>query len=443
MNTTLLTGGCVVTMDDAYTVLPRGDVLVEGAHVRAIAASVARPPGARVIDCAGCIVMPGLVQAHVHLCQTLARGRVDDAPLLEWLRGTILPYEAALDAEGAAASAELGCAELLLSGTTAILDMGTVRWQDEIFAACDRAGLRVTSGKAMMDAGDGVPARLREGTRQSLDESVALKKRWHGTAGGRLRYAYAPRFALSCSESLLREVAELAREPGVGMHTHASENRDECAIVREQTGLDNIAYLEKLGLLGPGAVLAHCVWATPAEQAQLARHGAHVAHCPSSNLKLASGIAPVLELRAAGVNVAIGADGAPCNNTLDGFQELRLTALLHRAHGDARAIGARTALELATRGGARALGLDADIGSLAVGKRADVIVVDAMRLPQAPRGTEDPYAMLVYSGCSRDVRDVLVDGRLVVRDRYLLTLDEGQVKARAQAAAARIFRAQP
>jgi cytosine/adenosine deaminase-related metal-dependent hydrolase len=350
----------------------------------------------------------------------------------------VWPYEAALDADAARASAELGCAELLLGGTTAILDMGTVHWQDEIFAACERAGIRALSGKAMMDRGDEVPAGLRETTRASLDEAAALAARWHGAADGRLRYAYAPRFALSCSEELLRSAAAAARAGGMRLHTHASENRDECAAVRAQTGLDNVAYFDRIGLGGDDTVLAHGVWVSEAERALLARAGTHVVHCPSANLKLASGIAEVPELLAAGVSVALGADGAPCNNNLSIFNEMRLAALIQRPRAGTGALPARKIVELATLGGARALGLEREIGSIEVGKRADLCVVDASAVPQAPLGAGDPYSTIVFASSARDVRDVLVDGRFVVQDATLTTLPVAEVVARARAAAARM-----
>ena len=434
----LLENACIVTMDGARRVL-HGSVLVEHGRITQVAARVSIPPGTRIIDCSGCILLPGLVQAHVHLCQTLARGRADDAVLLDWLRNAVWPYEAALGAREAEASALLGCAELLLGGTTAILDMGTVRWQDDIFAACARAGIRATSGKAMMDRGDEVPRGLREQTRESLAESERLAARWHGAEAGRLRYAYAPRFVLSCSEELLREAGEAARAGGMRLHTHASENPDECKAVREQVGADNVEYFEKIGLLGTHCVLAHGVWVTEAERALLAKTGTHVTHCPSANLKLASGVAPVPELMEAGINVALGGDGAPCNNNLDAFVEMRLAALLHRPRAGVKAMSARKALEMATLGGARALGLESEIGSIEVGKRGDLTVVDASGIGQAPLGDTDPYSTIVYASSSRDVRHVIVDGKLVVRDRELQTLDREEVLARAREAAARLF----
>jgi cytosine/adenosine deaminase-related metal-dependent hydrolase len=381
--------------------------------------------------------MPGLVQSHIHTCQTLARGRSDDLALLDWLKQIVWPYEAALGREDAAASALLACAELLLVGTTAIQDMGTVHHTDAIFEVLRDSGLRALAGKAMMDHGDDVPAGLRESTKESLGESAALVKAWHGAAGGRLTYAYAPRFVLSCTEELLREVAGRARAEGVRIHTHSSENADEIAAVRALRGDDNVAYLHGLGMSGPHVGLAHCVWLSERERAILRETGTHVLHCPSSNLKLASGIAQVPEMIAEGIAVSIGADGAPCNNNLDGFLELRLAALLHKPRVGPRAMPAAQVVWLATMGGARALGLEAEIGSLEVGKKADVIVVDVQGAHVVP--TESAHSAVVYAARSTDVRHVVVDGRVVVNRGELLTLDAPRAIAEAKTRARAIF----
>jgi 5-methylthioadenosine/S-adenosylhomocysteine deaminase len=285
----------------------------------------------------------------------------------------------------------------------------------------------------MMDAPDPqIPAGLRESTAASLDESAKLIKRWHGTANDRLRYAYAPRFVLSCTDELLRAVGTEATTKGVRIHTHASENPGEVALVRARFGKDNIVVLDELGLLGPHACIAHCIHLT-----ELAARGAHVCHCPSSNLKLASGICPVPELIAAGISVAIGADGAPCNNNLDGFLELRLAALLHKHRLGPRTLPAPEVVRMATLGGAAALGLDHRIGSLEIGKRGDVIAVDLSALHAVPNGR--PWSAIAYAAKSSDVRHVAVDGALVVRDRLLLTLEVGKVRDRANTAATRLF----
>jgi 5-methylthioadenosine/S-adenosylhomocysteine deaminase len=317
-----------------------------------------------------------------------------------------------------------------------VLDMATVRHTDAIFEVARAAGLRATIGKAMMDA-DETPAILRETTRASLDESARLCAAWHGAESGRLRYAYAPRFALSCTDELLRETARAARQAGVLIHTHASENKDEIAEVERRTGMRNIEYLHSVGLTGSDVCLAHCVWLDEAERRLLAETGTHVLHCPSSNAKLGSGVAAIAELMEAGISVSLGADGAPCNNNLDGFLELRLAALLQKSRRGATAMRAPLVVRMATLGGARALGLDDQIGSLEVGKRGDVIVVD-MNVAHAVPAT-DPYSALVYALRSSDVRHVVVEGSVVVRDRALITMDVEAAIRDARARAHAIF----
>jgi 5-methylthioadenosine/S-adenosylhomocysteine deaminase len=431
-------GGTILTIDPQHRVLA-GDVATrDGVIVHIGGSYTPQTSDYSILDCAGCVVMPGLVQAHVHTVQTLARGRADDLELLDWLRQVIWPYEAALDEDAARVAGELACAELLLGGTTAILDMATVHHTDAIFAAAEHAGIRATIGKAMMDAPDPqIPAGLRETTQHSLDESARLIKRWHGTAGDRLRYAYAPRFVLSCTDELLREVGTQAKARGVGIHTHASENTGEVALVRQRFGKENIIVLDELGLLGPHTCIAHGIHLSAAERAVLAARGAHICTCPSSNLKLASGVCPLPELIAAGVSCAIGADGAPCNNNLDGFTELRLVALLHKPRLGPRTLPAPEVVRLATLGGAAALGQADRIGSLEVGKRGDVIAVDVTPLHTVPSGS--PWSQIAYAAKSCDVRHVAVDGSVVVREKTLLTLDLGKVRACAHEAAGKLF----
>jgi cytosine/adenosine deaminase-related metal-dependent hydrolase len=431
-------GGTILTIDPEHRVLAGDVACIGGAIVQVGGAYTPRTHDYTIVDCAGCIVMPGLVQAHVHTCQTLARGRADDMELLDWLRNVVWPYEAALDPAAMTASAELACAELLLGGTTAMLDMATVHHTDQVFAAAERTGIRATIGKAMMDYPDPqIPPGLRESTQASLDASAKLIARWHGAADGRLRYAYAPRFVLSCTDELLREVGVQARARGVGIHTHASENTGEVALVHQRFAKPNIQVLDELGLLGPHCCIAHCIHLSADERRLLAARGAHVCHCPSSNLKLASGTCQLPELIAAGVSVAIGADGAPCNNNLDGFLELRLAALLHKPRSGPRTLPAPEVVRMATLGGAAALGLADQIGSLEVGKRGDVIAVDIETLHTSP--TASPWSAIAYGAKAHDVRHVAVDGALVVRDAALRTLEVPRVRAAARAAAARLF----
>ncbi|HNI58583.1 MAG TPA: amidohydrolase family protein [Pseudomonadota bacterium] len=414
-NNWLLRGGTLVTVDETQPVLT-GDLLIIDGAIAALGTIHPDDPrlaGVQVRDVTGCVVLPGLVQAHIHLCQTLGRGLADDLPLLRWLKERVLPYEAALDENDIALAAQVGIAELLLSGTTNLLDMGTVRHHDALCTAVAKTGIRATLGKAMMDHPDTVPANLRETTEASLREADELCQRWHGH--GRLRYGYAPRFLVSCSDSLMRGVAERVTQSsrqGPGIHTHASEQRDEVALIRDRTGQDNVAALRALGVGGPRTVLAHCVHVTEKEISHLQQDGTHVTHCPSSNLKLGSGIAPVARLLAEKVDVALGADGAPCNNRLDGFAELRLMAILQKGLLGPEVLPAKTALRIATLGGAKALGQDDVVGSLTQGKRADVVVVGPHSPGQLP--AHDPVSMLVYATQGSDVKDVFVDGELLV-----------------------------
>ncbi|CAN5647968.1 5'-deoxyadenosine deaminase [soil metagenome] len=433
----LLRGGTVVTCDDSDRVF-QGDVLVRGSRIVALGPKAAREAQGptRVLDATGSAVIPGLIQAHVHLCQVLFRGMADDLPLLEWLSQRIWPFEAAHDARSLRASAELGLLEMMRAGTTTILDMGTVHHHDEVMDACLRSGIRAISGKTMMDVGDSVPKGLRETTRSSLSESDALRSRWHGKADGRIGYAYAPRFVLSCSEALVRGVAERSRDNGSLMHTHAAEHAGEREAVRAALDADDLEILRRWGLFGERAILAHGVQLTDDEARTLAREGTRIVHCPSANLKLGSGIARIAVLDELGVQLAIGCDGAPCNNNLDPWQELRHAALLAKTRTGTTAIPAKRALRLATIDGARALHLD-DVGSLEVGNRADLVVVGLHDAHQEPGG--DVFSRLVYATQARDVKHVVVDGSIVVRNREHVHFDHEATLARARAEAKRLF----
>lgn len=432
---TLIRGGTVVTMNPQGEIR-RADILVVDDRITAIG-DLSKTEADQIIDATGRVVMPGLVQAHIHLCQTLFRGQADDLELLDWLGQRILPLEAAHDEESVYYSAMLGTAELLRGGTTAIVDMETVHHTDSAFHAIAEAGIRAISGKVMIDSGPAVPGPLLERTDDSIAESMRLMERWHGKAGGRIRYGFAPRFVVTCSDALLREVSALAAQHGLHVHTHASENRGEIAYVEADRGMRNVVYLDHVGLANDRVVLAHCIHLDDQEIGILARGHVHVAHCPSSNLKLASGIAPVPELMRRGVNVALGADGAACNNNLDGFLEMRLAALIQKPLHGPRAMPARTILEMATMGGARAMGQADQIGSLEVGKKADLAIVDLSGLHTWPEA--DVISTLVYAAHASDVVLTMVDGRVVMRDGQLLTMDVDRVRSGSAAAIRRLM----
>ncbi len=427
----LIRGGTVVPLTAPGATLA-ADVLLRDGLIASIGQGLPAD-GADVLDATDALVLPGFVQAHVHVVQSLARHRADGLPLLAWLAGRIWPYEAALEPHELAAAARLGVAELLAGGTTAALDMGTTHGQDAVFLAAEELGIRLTSGKCHMDTGELVPERLREDPDASLAEAESLGARWHGAAGGRLRYAVAPRFVLSCSDRLLEGAAALARRHSYLLHTHASENPDETRAVREKTGLGNVAALARFGITGPDTVLAHCVHLDESEFGLLARGRTGVAHCPGANLKLASGIADLPRLLAEGVRVGLGADGPPCNNRLSAFHEMALAGTIHNLARGAGAVDPWTVLEMATWRGAEVLGLDR-VGRVAPGWKADLVVLGCTAWAMEPAG--DPAAMVVYGGGVEAVRHVVVDGRAVVVDGTLATADGASIRREARAAAA-------
>jgi 5-methylthioadenosine/S-adenosylhomocysteine deaminase len=428
----LIRGGTVVTMNDRFEVV-EGDVSIRDGRIAAIGPDLAGPHE-RVVDARGGYVLPGLVQTHIHLCQTLFRGFADDLRLMDWLRTRVWPMEAAHTSATLRAATRLATTELLASGTTAVLTMETVHDTDVVFEEVAASGLRATIGKCMMDFDAQVPARLQEETRASIDESVAIRKRWDGAERGRLHAAFAPRFAVSCSRELLEAVASLSQDQQALVHTHASESKDEIAIVQQATGArSNIEYLAMVRLASAHLCAAHCVWVDDRDQQLLADHDVKVMHCPGSNLKLGSGIAPVPEMRARGITVSLGTDGAACNNRLDMFDEMRLAAILQAMRQEPGVLPARDVLWMATRSGARTLGLEGEIGSLEVGKKGDVIVVDRDRPHLAPG--PDPYSTLVYAARGSDVRATVVDGVLLVDEFAPVRVDRREVAVEARAAA--------
>jgi 5-methylthioadenosine/S-adenosylhomocysteine deaminase len=443
---TWITNAVLYTQDSKRRAVRANVRIVDGVIAAISTRSPSRSSKIEVIDAEGLTILPGFVQAHVHLCQTLFRNLADDMELLDWLSKRIWPMEAAHTEETLNVSALLGIHELLSSGTTCILDMGTVRHTESIFEAVRESGIRANVGKCLMDHPEHTPESLRESTRDALTEASALYKRWHGTENGRIRASYAPRFVISCTERLLTEVSRMAQEQDAIIHTHASENLKEIQMVKRLVNCENIEYLHQLGLTSSRLVLAHCVWLKPKEQALLQRTGTHVVHCPSSNMKLASGFADIPELRRRGINVALGADGAPCNNNLNVFQEMRLAALIHKPGAGPRAMRAQEVLDMATRNGALALGWLDDIGSIEVGKKADLTALNLNRvenlLPSAGKRIDAELiaSSVVYSAQPAHISWTMVDGRTLYRAGKVTTISEASLLKRATTARSHIFR---
>lgn len=411
MSSTLIKGGTLVTMNKKREVLA-ADLRFENGEIVEIGKNLSSVNTDELIDATECFVIPGLIQVHTHLVQTLFRGLADDLELLDWLKEKIWPMENAHDRDSIRASARVGLLEMQVSGTTSILDMGTVRLHEEIFAEAEKSKMRYFGGNCLMDmkATSGPLYRERE---DSLAYTRKLIKDWHRKTP-LLEYAVSPRFGISCSDKILKECSALAKEHDLIFHTHASENKHEVALVKKRTGMANVTFLKKMGCLHERSVIAHGIHLNNTEITDIVKAKAGIAHCPSSNLKLASGIARINSYRKKGMKVGLGSDGAPCNNSMDAFIEMRLSALLQKPLFGPTALPAKEAFELATLGGATCLNKEKQIGSLEKGKRADIAIV--RRDHPSVATVEDAYSALVYSCTGRDVRDVWVDGNLVVKD---------------------------
>lgn len=279
---------------------------------------------------------------------------------------------------------------------------------------------------------------LGEKTEKSIQESLDLLSKWHGQKNGRIRYAFCPRFVPSCSEELLLQVRDLAAEQQVFIHTHAAENRDEIALVEKQTGQKNIIYLNNLGLCNERLVLAHCIHISAAEKEILALSGTHVAHCPSSNLKLASGIADIPDMLNRAISVSLGADGAPCNNNMSMFMEMRLAGLIHKPFHGSTSMPAQTVFEMATLGGAKAMGMEHELGSIEVGKKADLAIVNINHWHNQPVKGANVYAQLVYQCETSDVESTIVDGKILVEKGQNISFNEPEICNRANKSLARV-----
>lgn len=437
MPSVLFRDALIVTMDENRSVFT-GSLLVENDRIKEL--NPAQYEADQVIDCLGKVLIPGLIQAHVHLVQVLFRGQADDLALLDWLRKKIWPLEATHDSDSIYCSALLGISELLRGGTTSIIDMATVNYTEAVFQAISETGIRAISGKCMMDSGADMPPGLAESTEKSLQQSLDLLDKWHGAENGRIKYAFNPRFVLSCSKELMIEVGELARRKRVHVHTHASENRDEIALVEQIMGRRNILFFDDIGLTGENLVLAHCIWVNDEELQVLKNSGTTVAHCPSANLKLGSGIAPTVKMAEMGIKLSLGADGAPCNNNLDPFMEMRLAALIQKPIHGATAMPAERVFEMATLGGAAAMNQSTEIGSIEAGKKADLVLIDLNKPHTMPEAGTNIYSRLIYEAKASDVCLTMVDGKILYRDGVLQTINEEVVLNQANKALQRILK---
>lgn len=436
----LLTNAHVLTMDEDHTQFPDGAVAVTGSQIVAVGtqrALTAAYQAAETVDCGGRVVMPGLVNAHTHVPMTLLRGLSDDLRLDVWLMGYMMPVEREfVSPDFVRLGTGLACAEMIRSGITSFADM--YYFEDSVAEAAAAAGLRALCGQTVLK----FPTPDAGSYEDSLARARDFIQRWKGHP--LIVPAPAPHAPYTCTPEILAECSALAQEFDVPLHVHISETLLEVENSRRDHGMPVVPWVKKQRLLEAKVLAAHCVHVDEGEMRTLKNAGAGVAHNPSSNLKLASGVAPVVKMLDLGLNVGIGTDGPASNNDLDMFEEVRLAAFLAKGiGGDPTFLPARQALTMATRLGARAMHLGHLTGSLEAGKRADLIVVDLDRLHNSPKFTHHPdtvYSQLVYAAHATDVTDVMVDGRWLMRGQQLLTVDERNLLLAAGDYARRIDR---
>jgi 5-methylthioadenosine/S-adenosylhomocysteine deaminase len=411
MTSVLIRNTVALTMNPPGAIL-HGNIFLEEDRIVEIPSQ--RTDADVVLDGEGFLTLPGFVQSHVHLNQTLFRGLADDMDVVDWLRLRIWPLEQAHDFASVHAASRLSLAELIRSGTTAALAVETARHTEAAFQAAEEMGFRATIGNAIMDRWEAGTEMQGLTTEESLEESLFLLDRYHHSANDRLRYAFTPRGTRNATDEMWQRVVELAQEKGTIVHTHAAENKQQSERLEAYGGRE-IFYLHSMGALQSNLVLAHGVWLTEAERELVASSGVKVVHCPSANLKLASGIALVPEMLEAGITVGLGADGAPCNNNLDPFNEMRLAALIHKPRQGPKVMDAVTVLWMMTLAGAKALGREDEIGSLEAGKKADIVLVRRESLHAWPQEATDPHVEVVYEHRADDVDTVLIDGQILLR----------------------------
>jgi 5-methylthioadenosine/S-adenosylhomocysteine deaminase len=423
-------GGNVLPLEPADAVIEDGVVVVEGFEVTYVGPQPGpvKEPGEQVLDASGCVVMPGLVNAHTHVSMTLLRGYADDMALQQWLEQKIWPAEMKLRYEDVYWGAMLGIGEMLRGGITTFNDM--YHYPDAVAQAVLASGIRGCISGVMI----GILPTAEELLREAIELTAEIKRTGHP----RLVPMLAPHALYTCPDELLQRMAAAALDLGVRIHIHLSETAKEVEDSVKEHGVTPVQHLERLGVLEVPVVAPHCVHLTDEDIEILARRKVGVVHCPTSNMKLASGFAPIGKLLRAEAIVGLGTDGAASNNNLDMFEEMMVGAVIAKGHtGDPTMVSAPQMLAMATKGSAAALGLQDQIGALTPGRRADIIVVELDRLHMQP--VHNIISHLVYSARADDVRDVIIEGEVVMRERKLLTMDEAEVKARAGESATRLI----
>ncbi|MGB9939092.1 amidohydrolase family protein [Methanosarcina sp.] len=413
----------VLTMNPEVGDLKNGIVVIEDGKITEIGEKTDESADT-IIDAKRSVVMPGLVNTHTHAAMTLFRGYADDLQLADWLEGHIWPAEAKLTAEDVYKGSLLACLEMIRSGTTSFADM--YFYMDETAKAVEASGLRASLCHGLIELWN------KEKGEADLKEGKRFVRAWQGAADGRIKTMYGPHAPNTCSDEFLAKVREEASRDGAGIHIHVLETEAELLAMKKRYGKCSVHLLEDIGFFGPDVLAAHCVWLSDGDIEILGKRGVNVSHNVISNMKLASGIAPVHKMLEKGVNVSLGTDGCASNNNLDLFEEMKTAALLHKVNiFSPTALPARQVLQMGTVNGAKALGTET--GMLKAGKKADLIVVD-MKKPHLTPCFDVP-SHLVYSARGSDVRTTIVDGKILMDDYRVLAFDEQKVMEEAQKAA--------
>jgi cytosine/adenosine deaminase-related metal-dependent hydrolase len=427
----------IITINPRREIVTHGAIVVEGTKIAAVGKSREireQFPRHKVIDCNGNVLMPGLIDTHVHTAQAMLRGCADDLALLDWLGKRVWVLQGSYTEDDGRASAALCMLEMIKSGTTAFIEcMLAERYGfDGVAETVAQSGMRAAIGKIIMDQPSYGKVKsfmhpgLVEDGETSIRNTLAAYDKWNGAADGRIQVWFGPRTPGGVTPEIYDRISALAKERNMGITIHNSEVRDDQAYAAAQGSRSALEFIHAHGLLGPRTVLAHCVWTDEADWKLMAKTGTHVAHNPASNAKLASGTAPVNGMLAAGVNVTLGCDGGPSNNTYDMIRDLRLASYLAKLRENSpTVVPAETVMEMATINGAKALGLEDLIGSIEAGKRADFILInmDAPHLIPA----WDPVSTIAYAATGTDVDTVVIDGKMVMQHRQVATMDERAV----------------
>ncbi len=418
---TILTMGKMGIVKQGLIALKDGLIIYVGREVEAPSFEADE-----LIDGSGKIAMPGLINCHTHAAMSLFRGIAEDIELDTWLREVIWPLESKLKPEDIYHGSLLSCVEMIKSGTTCFSDM--YFHQDMVAKAVTESGLRCVLSPGIIEVGHKMLGK------SLLREAKKIAEKYNGASGGRISVMFGPHAVYSCSPNLLKRIGREAGKLNVDIHIHLAESKSEAAKVKKAHGKSEVELLDELGLLGPNLLAAHCIHLSEGDITLMAKRGVRVAYNPVSNMKLASGIPRIKDLLDAGVIVGLGTDGPASNNSLDMFDTMKTATLLQKvAYGDSRVLAAEKTLRMATIEGARALGLDRLIGSLEKGKRGDLILIDADRPHLTPM--HNVYASLVYSARGSDVNTVIVDGKIIMENRKIKTVDEREVMRETERAA--------